>query len=54
MKKELSQNVTSAAAPFFVPSRRSMCCWLGNFHVFGHNKTSPATKTGLSVEKLSV
>ena len=47
---ELLQNVTSAAAPFFVPSRRSMCCCLGNIHVFGYNKASPATKTELSVE----
>jgi len=46
--------LTSAAAPFFVPSRRSMCCCLGNIHVFGYNKASPATKTGLSVEKFSV
>ena len=39
---------------FFMPSRRSMCCCLGNIHVFGYNKASPATKTGLSVEKFSV
>ena len=35
---------------FFVSRYLRECCCLGNFHVFGYNKASPATKTELSVE----
>ena len=38
----------------FVSRYLRECCCLGNFHVFGYNKASPATKTELSVEKFSV
>ena len=30
------------------------CCYVGNFCILGNSKASPATKTGLSVEKFSV